>query len=97
MEVYLGWIYKKGQCTKFFFQVSTCLSNMFTHYIQNLEICNAFIISEPAGLHRGSTPGLGEVLLVTFVDWVKKKICDRCPNDGQTDDTIEIVICHTTN
>ena len=47
MPFYLGWIYKKGQCTKFFFQVSTCLSNMFTQYIQNLEIYNAFIISEP--------------------------------------------------
>ena len=31
----------------FFFQVSTILSNMFTYYIQNLEIYNAFIISEP--------------------------------------------------
>ena len=29
------------------FQVCTCLSNMFTQYIQNLEIYNAFIISEP--------------------------------------------------
>ena len=47
MPFYLGWIYKKGQCTKFFFQVSSSLSNMFTHYIQNLEIYNALIISEP--------------------------------------------------
>ena len=47
MPFYLGWIYKKGQCTNFFFQVSSSLSNMFTHYIQNLEIYNAFIISEP--------------------------------------------------
>ena len=47
MSFYLGWIYKKGQCTKNFFRVSTCFSNIFTHYIQNLEIYNAFIISEP--------------------------------------------------
>ena len=32
---------------KFFFHVSTCLYHMFTHYMQNSEICNAFIISEP--------------------------------------------------
>jgi len=47
MPFYLGWIYKKGQCTKNFFQVSTCFSNIFTHYIKILEIYNAFIISEP--------------------------------------------------
>ena len=47
MSFYLGWIYKKGQCTKNFFRVSTCFSNIFTHYIENLEIYIAFIISEP--------------------------------------------------
>ena len=43
----MEWIYKKGQCTKNVFQVFTCLSNMFTHYMEKLEIYNAFIISEP--------------------------------------------------
>ena len=38
---------QKRTMYKFFFQVSSSLSNMFTHYIQNLEIYNAFIISEP--------------------------------------------------
>ena len=47
MPFYLGWIYKKGQFTKFFFQVSSSLFNMFTHDIQNLETYNALIISEP--------------------------------------------------
>ena len=47
MSFYLGWIYKKGQRTKIFFQVSTCFSNIFTHYIENLEIYIASIISEP--------------------------------------------------
>ena len=47
MSFYLGWIYKKGQRTKIFFRVSTCFSNIFTHYIENLEIYIAFIISEP--------------------------------------------------
>ena len=39
--------FKKRTSWKFFFQVSTILSNMFTYHIQNLEIYNAFIISEP--------------------------------------------------
>ena len=47
MPFYLTLILKKGYRGNFFFQVSTILSNMFTYYIQNLEIYNAFIISEP--------------------------------------------------
>ncbi len=73
MPFYLGRIYKKGQCTNFFFEVFTCLSNMFTHYIKNLEIYNAFIISEPeftvcGALQNGFEIGVFEVG-VTVASW----------------------------
>ena len=47
MSFYLGWIYKKGQRTKIFFQVSTCFSNIFTQHMFFPEICFASTISEP--------------------------------------------------
>ena len=47
MSFYLGWIYKKGQCTKNFFRVSTCFSNIFTQHMFFPETCFASSISEP--------------------------------------------------
>ena len=54
---------QKSTLYKFFFRVSTYFSDIFTHYIQNLEIYNAFIIFR-AKIHGVSTE---KVALIEYI------------------------------